>query len=165
MSAFLLWITWSVALLGVGVALAYRRIDLRTSTIILGFALLFSTPLRIAAAAAGIGAVANLGRLLLLDAGVTAVVAAVAAALAVGLGASILAEWMQAARVTVTVPAVLIMVPGAASYAAIVATIEGDTLAAVQQALEAGFVLVGLAAGLTVARVLAEREWRRTLSP
>jgi len=42
-SVFLLWIAWSCALLGVVLTLAYRRVDLQTSTIILGFALLAYT--------------------------------------------------------------------------------------------------------------------------
>ncbi|WES62745.1 threonine/serine exporter family protein [Microbacter sp. GSS18] len=128
---------------------------------VLGFALLFSTPFAVAATAAAIGTVANAGRLLLTDAHVEAGVAALAAAFTVGIIASFVSDPLRAARVTLTVPAVLIMVPGAATYQAIAATIEGDTLAAVQQAFEAVFVVVALAAGLTVARVLTEREWNR----
>lgn len=126
---------------------------------VVGFALLFSTPWRIAAVAAVLGAVANLGRLLLIDAAFSPVMAAAIAALAVGLGASLVGERMRAARVTITVPAVLIMIPGAASYRAIAATIDGDTLTAVQQGAEAVFVVIALAVGLTVARVITEREW------
>ena len=40
MSAFILWIFWTILLLSVGITLAYRRVDLRTATIIMGFALL-----------------------------------------------------------------------------------------------------------------------------
>jgi acyl-CoA dehydrogenase len=43
MSEFLLWLTWSIALIGVGLTLAYRRVDLKASTIMLGFALLAYT--------------------------------------------------------------------------------------------------------------------------
>jgi acyl-CoA dehydrogenase len=42
-SAFILWATWTVAIVSVGLTLAYRRVDLRTSTIIIGFALLAYT--------------------------------------------------------------------------------------------------------------------------
>ncbi len=58
-----------------------------------------------------------------------------------------------------TVPAVLIMVPGAAAYRSIAGVIGGDTVAAIQNATTAVFVVVALAIGLTVARVLTEREW------
>lgn len=128
---------------------------------VLGFAILFSTPWRIAMIAAVIGGVANAGRLLLTDIGTTPAVAALAAALAVGVGAYLVSGRLRAARITLTVPAVLIMVPGAATYRAISAMIDGDTLAAVEQAAEAMFVLAALAIGLTVARIVTEREWIR----
>lgn len=128
---------------------------------VLGFAVLFDTPLAIALTAASLGAVANAGRLAMVDAGSTAPIAAAAAAAVVGLGAALFGDRLRAARVTLTVPAVLIMVPGAASYRAISGVISGDTLAAVQNGFGAVFVVVALAIGLTVARVLTEREWSR----
>lgn len=128
---------------------------------VLGFALLFSTPWRTAIAAATIGTVANVGRLLMIDLGVMAPVAAAAAGLAVGFGAFAIAQAVRAPRITLTVPAVLIMVPGAAAYRAIAGTIDGDTLSAVQNGVTAVFVVVALAVGLTVARVVTEREWLR----
>ena len=51
------------------------------------------------------------------------------------------------------------MVPGAAAYRAITGVISGDTLAAVQNGFTAVFVVVALAIGLTLARILTEREW------
>ncbi len=126
---------------------------------VLGFAALFSTPCAIAVTAAALGAIANVGRLALVDAQVNPAVAAAAAALAVGLGAYLFGDRLRAARVTLTVPAVLIMVPGAAAYRSIAGVIDGDTLAAIQNAMTALFVVVALAIGLTVARVFTEREW------
>lgn len=40
MSAFFLWVIWQLAIICIALALAYRRVDLKTSTIILGFTLL-----------------------------------------------------------------------------------------------------------------------------
>ncbi len=128
---------------------------------VLGFALLFDTPPAIALTAAALGAVANVGRLALLDGGATPPLAAAVAALAVGLGAFVVGDRLRAARVTLTVPAVLIMVPGAAAYRSITGVISGDTLTAVQSGFTAVFIVVALAIGLTVARVLTEREWVR----
>lgn len=127
---------------------------------VVGFALLFSTPWAIAVAAAALGSLANVGRLALVDAGTMPAVAAAAAALAVGLGAYLVGDRLRAARVTLTVPAVLIMVPGAAAYRSIAGVIDGDTLAAIQNGMQAVFVVVALAIGLTVSRVLTEREWQ-----
>ncbi len=126
---------------------------------VLGFAILFATPMRIALTAAVIGAVANVGRLTLVDSGVMPAVAAAAAGLAVGLGAYVATKLIRAPRIALTVPAVIIMVPGAASYRAIVATIDGDTVAAVEFGILAVFIVIALAVGLTVARVVTEREW------
>ncbi|PZU49135.1 MAG: hypothetical protein DI566_02150 [Microbacterium sp.] len=126
---------------------------------VLGFAVLFDTPPAIAISAAALGAVANTGRLALVDAGSTAPIAAAAAALAVGLAAFLVGGRLRAARVTLTVPAVLIMVPGAAAYRAITGVIAGETVDAIQYGFTAVFVVVALAIGLTVARVLTEREW------
>ncbi len=129
---------------------------------VLGFALLFDTPPAIALTAAALGAVANVGRLALVDGGATPPLAAAVAALAVGLGAFVVGDRLRAARVTLTVPAVLIMVPGAAAYRSITGVTSGDTLTAVQSGFTAVFiVVVALAIGLTVARVLTEREWVR----
>lgn len=128
---------------------------------VLGFATLFSTPWRIAVAAASLGAIANVGRLLMIDLGAMPPVAAAAAGVAVGFGAFAVARLVQAPRITLTVPAVLIMVPGASAYRSIVGTIEGDTLSAVQNGVTAVFVVVALAVGLTAARVVTEREWQR----
>lgn len=128
---------------------------------VLGFALLFCTPWAIALTASVIGAVVNVGRLLLVDAGVTPAVAAAVAGLAVGIGAYAATRRLDAPRVTLSVPAVLIMVPGAAAYRAIVATIDGDTVSAVQYGVQAVSVVVALAIGLTVARIITEREWGR----
>ena len=128
---------------------------------VLGFAILFSTPWAIAVTAAALGAFANVARLALVDAGTMPAVAAAAAALAVGIGAFLVGDRLRAARVTLTVPAVLIMVPGAAAYRSIAGVIDGDTLAAIQNGMQAVFVVVALAIGLTVSRVLTEREWQR----
>lgn len=128
---------------------------------VFGFAVLFSTPWQIAVAASLLGGLANVGRLALVDAGTMPAVAAAAAALAVGIGAFLVGDRLRAARVTLTVPAVLIMVPGAAAYRSIAGVIGGDTLAAIQNGMQAVFVVVALAIGLTVSRVLTEREWQR----
>ena len=110
---------------------------------------------------AALGAIANVGRLAMVDAGTTPPLAAAAAALVVGFGAFLVGDRLRAARVTLTVPAVLIMVPGAAAYRAITGVISGDTLSAIQNGFTAVFVVVALAIGLTVSRVLTEREWSR----
>ena len=64
---------------------------------VLGFAVLFDTPGAIALTAAALGAIANVGRLAMVDAGTTPPLAAAAAALVVGFGAFLVGDRLRAA--------------------------------------------------------------------
>jgi uncharacterized membrane protein YjjP (DUF1212 family) len=126
---------------------------------VLGFALMFNSPWSMALTAAAIGMVANVGRLWLVDADVAPQAAAAAAALVVGLLAAVVAPRMNVPRVTVSVPAVVIMVPGATAFRSIYYLSNGETTQALVYAVEAGLVVAALAIGLAVARMLTDREW------
>ena len=126
---------------------------------VLGFALMFNSPWPMALGAAGVGMVANLVRLEMLDAGVVAQAAAAAVALLVGLLTAVVAPRLGVPRITVSVPAVVIMVPGVTAYRAVYHLSEGDTTAALAYGFEAGLVVVALSIGLAVARMLTDRAW------
>jgi uncharacterized membrane protein YjjP (DUF1212 family) len=126
---------------------------------VLGFALMFNSPGRMAVAAAGVGMIANTVRLLLVDAAMPAQAAAAVAALLVGVLAAIVAPRMGIPRITVSVPAVVIMVPGAAAYRAIFQLSNGDTTQALAYGVQAGLVVISLCIGLAVARMISDREW------
>src|SRR5690606_863592 len=126
---------------------------------VLGFALMFNSPWPMALGAASIGMVANVGRLLLVDADVVPQAAAAAAALLVGLLAATVAPALRVPRITVSVPAVVIMVPGVTAYRAVYEFNTGETAQALAYTVEAGLVIVALAIGLAVARMLTDREW------
>jgi uncharacterized membrane protein YjjP (DUF1212 family) len=126
---------------------------------VLGFALMFNSPVPMALGAAGIGMVANVVRLQLADAGVAVQAATVLAALLVGLLAAWVAPRLRVPRITVSVPAVVIMVPGAAVYRAVVGLNNGDVDVAVTSGVQAVFVTICIAIGLAVARMLTDREW------
>lgn len=91
-----------------------------------GFAVLFNAPWKVCAAAAMAGAFANTGRLLLqnhlhlpwqLGVGL--------AALVVGIAATLIAWKTSHSRVSLSVPAVVIMIPGVPFYRGLVALNEG----------------------------------------
>ena len=126
---------------------------------VLGFALMFNSPWAMAVGAASIGMLANVGRLALVDAGAVPQAAAAAAALLVGLLAATLAPALRVPRITVSVPAVVIMVPGVTAYRAVYEFSSGETTRALAYAVEAGLVIVALAIGLAVARMLTDRQW------
>jgi len=126
---------------------------------VIGFALMFNSPWRMAVLAATVGMVANVGRLLLVDLGVVTQAAAAGAALVVGVLAHYLAPRLDVPRVTVSVPAVVIMVPGVLAYRAIFHLSDGQTLDALAYGVQAALVVISLSIGLAVARMLTDRTW------
>lgn len=126
---------------------------------VLGFALMFNSPVRMALAAAGVGMVANTVRIELVDRGMMIQAAAACAAIIVGLLTAVVANKLDFPRVTISVPAVVIMVPGASAYRAVYFLNNGDTTEALAYAVQAGLVVIALAIGLAVSRMLTDREW------
>lgn len=126
---------------------------------VLGFALMFNSPWAMAVTAASVGMVANVVRLTLVGEGLAPQAGAAIAALLVGVVAAWAAPRIDVPRVTVYVPAVVIMVPGAAAYRAVYHLNNGATVQAMAYAVEAGLVVVALAIGLAVGRMLTDRSW------
>ncbi|BDZ41479.1 membrane protein [Paraoerskovia sediminicola] len=125
----------------------------------LGFALMFNSPWRMALAAGWIGAVANAVRLALVDGHLPVQAAAAIAALLVGLITAYVAPRLNFPRITTSVPAVVIMIPGSAAYRAIFHLSNGETTEALAYGVEAGLVIAALAIGLAFARMLTDKEW------
>jgi uncharacterized membrane protein YjjP (DUF1212 family) len=145
-------------------------LDLPTGTLLLlrlvasfvgvyGFASMFNTPPRVALGAAAIGMVANTLRLGLGDAGIPLQAAAPAAAMLVGLLSAWCSPRMACPRITLSVPAVLIMIPGTATYRALVFGNLGLPQDAMTNAFQAIFITAGIAIGLAVARMLTDSVW------
>ncbi|EXJ14296.1 threonine/serine exporter family protein [Imhoffiella purpurea] len=126
---------------------------------VLGFALMFNTPLRIALAASAIGMLANTLRLYLVDVQWPLQLAAPAASLLVGLMAAWVSPRMRCPRIVLSVPPVLIMIPGTIAYQALVYANEGMSLEAIANAYQAMFIVAGIVIGLALARMLTDRAW------
>jgi uncharacterized membrane protein YjjP (DUF1212 family) len=126
---------------------------------VVGFAVIFNSPWRMFLGAAVVGTVANQARLALVDVGVVAQAAAAVAALLVGLLAALVAPRLRVPRITIYVPAVVIMVPGTAAYQAVFYSSNGDTVQALAYAVQAGLIVVALAIGLAVARMVTDPTW------
>lgn len=129
-----------------------------------GFAVLFNAPWKVCAAAAVAGAFANTGRLLLqnhlhlpwqLGVGL--------AALVVGIAATLIAWKTSHSRVSLSVPAVVIMIPGVPFYRGLVALNEGDFQGAIATFAEVFFVIMSIGFGLAIARVLMDNGWRHDM--
>jgi uncharacterized membrane protein YjjP (DUF1212 family) len=126
---------------------------------VLGFALMFNASLEMAVVASVIGALANVGRLVLVDRGVVIQAATVLACIVVGVLAALVANWKKYPNITLSVPATLIMIPGARIYKTMVNLNQGVSTAAVASGLDAALVMLAIAVGLVIAKLLTDPSW------
>jgi uncharacterized membrane protein YjjB (DUF3815 family) len=98
-------------------------------------------------------------RLALHDAGVSLAAATFVGAFVVGLLASLTRNRLQRARIVLTVPGIIIMVPGIYAFQTIVLANQGYMLPALQEAALGIFIVGAMAIGLTASRFLTDRRW------
>ena len=128
---------------------------------VFGFSIMFNSPVPIAASAAVIGAVANTLRLELVSlAGLSATFAAFLGALTAGLLASFLMKRLGYPRISVTVPSIVIMVPGLYLYRAVYNIGEMSLTLSAPWLVSALLIIMMLPLGLIVARIITDRSFR-----
>ncbi|RYM94964.1 putative threonine/serine exporter [Bifidobacterium animalis subsp. lactis] len=134
-----------------------------------GFSVLFNSPQRMCLVAATIGMITDTLRLELVDWGVPAEAGAFIGALLAGLIASawrsavrhgLLAPHLGYPRICLTVPSIVIMVPGLYMYRAMFYLGQFNTLLALDWAFRAFMVIICLPIGLAMARVITDKSWR-----
>ncbi|MBW3085417.1 hypothetical protein KEM60_01617 [Austwickia sp. TVS 96-490-7B] len=123
------------------------------------FAMLFDAALRMVLLSALIGAVANLIRLGCLTLHVPAQTACFVAGLAIGLLAALISVRAHIPRITVSVPAAIIMIPGTTMYRGMYHLNAGTIDSFLTEATTATLLLIAVAAGLAVARFLTDHDW------
>ncbi|AOZ73439.1 hypothetical protein BK816_02935 [Boudabousia tangfeifanii] len=124
-----------------------------------GFAILFNTPTKVCAIAATIGATVNTIRTIAVDAHFPWHAAVGAAALAIGLLAAAVASKTYYSRVSLSVPAVVIMIPGVPFYRAVTAMNNGMVTDAISQIVQVFFVITAIGFGLAIARMVTDTRW------
>lgn len=124
-----------------------------------GFALMFNSPVRLALLAGGIGAVANTLRLVGIDNGLPVQASTAIACLIVGALGAWAARGGRYPVITLTVPAVLVMIPGVAAHGALVSLNDGDYTGAMSGILLVVLVVLAIMVGLVAAKLLFDREW------
>jgi uncharacterized membrane protein YjjB (DUF3815 family) len=82
-------------------------------------------------------------------------------ALVVGLAASLGRRWFREPRIALTVPAVIIMVPGLYAFQTLVLFDEGQILEGLRAGVLVVFVVGAMAMGLAAARFVTQPEWVR----
>lgn len=128
---------------------------------VFGFSIMFNSTPKMAATAGFIGAIANTLRLELVDlTGIPSGAAAFLGALVAGLLASIVKKKIQYPQISITVPSIVIMVPGLYMYRAMynigLTSISVGTL----WMTKALMIVVFLPMGLIAARILTDSKWR-----
>ncbi len=126
-----------------------------------GFAILYNGAWRNVLHVGVIAILGNEIRLMLHDIGLALPPATFLGALAVGLTASLVGRWFNETRVALTVPGVIMMVPGLYAFEALVYFNQGEILAGLRAATLVGFVVGAMATGLAVARFISQPEWLR----
>ena len=135
-----------------------------------GFSVLFNSPQRMALVAAVIGALTDTMRLEMQD--LLQVPPEMAAFLGAFLAGMLATVWRSSVRhgllpphlgyprISLTVPSIVIMVPGLYMYRAMFYLGQFNTLNALDWAFRAFMVIICLPIGLVTARVLTDRSWR-----
>ena len=126
---------------------------------IAGFAILFNSSRRMVVTATTIGTVANMVRLVCAEAGLQPQFAAFVGALVVGLLGALLTKRISIPRITITVPASVVMIPGTAIYRTVYYLNSGDIDSGVGTAASASLSILAIGAGLVVARMLTDPDW------
>lgn len=134
-----------------------------------GFSVLFNSPQRMCFVAGIIGAITDTLRLTMADFGIAAEIAAFTGALLAGLLASAwraivhrgwAPQYLGYPRISLTVPSIVIMVPGLYMYRAMFYLGQFNTLPALDWTFRAFMVIICLPLGLAVARVITDKNWR-----
>ena len=140
---------------------------------VFGFSVMFNSPVQLAATAGVIGAVSNTLRLTLVDlptfapalglaSGCPPEAAAFIGAIASGLLAHAAEHWTSYPRIGLTVPSIVIMVPGLYLYRAIYYMCIFDTASMLAWFVRAVLIVAFLPVGLGVARTFTDPRWRKT---
>ncbi|EHO51844.1 threonine/serine exporter family protein [Lentilactobacillus kisonensis] len=128
---------------------------------VFGFSIMFNSTVRMATVAGCIGAVANTLRLELVDlTTLPPAAAAFLAALLAGLIASVVNRFNGYPRISLTVPSIVIMVPGLYIYRAVYSIGINQISVGALWLTKAALIIMFLPLGLFVARALLDREWR-----
>lgn len=127
-----------------------------------GFSMLFNSSQKMAITAGLMGATANFIRLLITDLGIEVSLAAFIGALLAGLMASSVKRFIGFPRITLTVPSIVIMVPGMFMYKGIYFISSGEFSEGWSWLCRALIIVASLPLGLVFARILTDRNFRKS---
>lgn len=128
---------------------------------VFGFSIMFNSPVAIATSAAIIGAIANTLRLELVDlAGFPPAATAFIGSLTAGILASLIKNKVGYPRISITVPSIVIMVPGLYLYRAVYNMGAMSLTVSASWFASAMLIILALPLGLIFARILTDKSFR-----
>jgi len=125
---------------------------------VVGFALLFNSPWKMALVAGLIGLV-NVPRVLLIEHGMPVQTATFLACTVLGLLAAAAASGGRWPIITLQVPASLVQIPGVLAHEAVVSLNKADYVQATAGILQVLLVVLAMLVGLVVAKYVTDRHW------
>ncbi|HEY3340033.1 MAG TPA: threonine/serine exporter family protein [Propionicimonas sp.] len=131
---------------------------------VFGWATMFNSPFRMAIASGVAALIGNVPRLLLLQAGVKPPVATFVGCFLMGLLCALAARLFSLEKIIMTVPTILVSIPGSAALRTLIYFDQADVVQAMQNGVQTVLAVIAMVAGLSGARMLTDPEWAFTRS-
>lgn len=134
---------------------------------VFGWAMMFNTPIWMAVASGVIAIIGNVPRLLMLEHGVKPHVATFVGAFLIGLLCALAGRLFNMEKIIMTVPTLLVFIPGAAALRTLIYFDQADVTRALENGVATLLAVIAMITGLAGARMLTDPEWAftRTESP
>ncbi len=131
---------------------------------VFGWATMFNSPWKVAAASGVVAVLGNTPRLLMLQAGAKPHVATFVGCFLMGLLCALAARLFDMEKIIMTVPTVLVSIPGSAALRTLIYFDQADVVQAMQNGVATVLAVIAMVAGLSGARMLTDPEWAFTRS-
>ena len=129
---------------------------------VFGWATMFNSPLPVAVASGVVALLGNIPRLLLLEAGVKPHIATFVCCFVTGLLCALAGRLFDLNKIIMTVPTVLVTIPGASALRTLIYFDRADVTQAMQHGVATVLAVIAMVAGLSGARMLTDPEWAFT---
>ncbi|MCW5953752.1 MAG: threonine/serine exporter family protein, partial [Propionibacteriaceae bacterium] len=129
---------------------------------VFGWAAMFNSPFTTAVASGVIAALGAVLKSLMEQAAVRPHVAAFVACFVMGLACALVARWFGMTKIIMTVPVLLVTIPGSSALRTLLYFDQSDVVSAMQSGVSTVLVAIGMIAGLSGARMLTDPEWAFT---
>ena len=129
---------------------------------VFGWATMFNSPFRVAVASGAVAALGNIPRLIMLHQGVKPHVATFVSCFLIGLGCAAAGRLFSMSKIIMTVPTVLVSIPGSSALRTLIYFDQADVVSAAQNGIATVLVVIAMVAGLSGARMLTDPEWAFT---